>query len=126
MATKAEASAELGPSFDVVGDDLIVTHPTNPTLRLPLVLPLPVLDEWLAIDEDDWRREVEAIRDRIMPAAVRAEIDRIAETNGFFAIRVTREWGLGLSKLMGKALSYTSAGNHTETPSAQTSGPDSE
>lgn len=112
-------------SYEVVGDDLCVTH-DRVTTRLTLAIPWDRVGVWLAIPDGPPTEFYLRIRDEVMPAEVRDYVAAIEEADGIRAIEVQSQWVFALSDRLGKALRRMRSGGATPQPSQPTSGSDSE
>lgn len=99
------AEAEPTPEFEVVADQL-VCHSFD-GLRLPLVIPMPVVERWMQINAEakTWQKQLEGWRAEVIPAEVLATIQAAAEGDGMREIELLRRWSWGLDVRLGKALS---------------------
>lgn len=111
------------PTFEVVGDDLVVTHASGQPVRLSLQLGGEALDRWLTVVDESigWRDEADRLRFEVMPDYVRSIVDPIHEADAIFAVQVIRQWSKAVNDRLGKALGFSSAGDTAEEPSSPTS-----
>ena len=109
-------------TFDVVGDELLVTH-NGETLRLSLAQPWERFDRWLELKDNGWYELHGAIRDT-MPDSARDQVIALQATNALLAVEVVRRWSGALNARLGKCLSLLPSGESIEQPSPPTSGDD--
>ena len=112
-------------SYEVVGDDLCVTH-DRVTTRLTLAIPWDRMEVWLSIPDGVPTGVYRRILDEVMPAEVRDYVSAIEDIDGIRALEVQSQWVFALGDRLGKALRRMRSGGATPQPSPLTSGSDSE
>ena len=114
----------MADAFEVVGDDLCVTHGRT-TERLTLVVPFEAVAVWMEIGGVPLVVH-QRLRDEVMPAEVREYVAAIEAVDGVRAMAITAKWSHALRECLGKALLPSLSGETTEPPSPPTAGSDTD
>lgn len=112
-------------TFEVVGDDLLVTHGTS-TERLSLAVPMDRVQIWIdRVDGGVPAENHSIVRDQVMPDAAAAYVREVEQIDGVRAFAIVARWSNALRESLGKALLLPGYTESTEPPSPPTSGNDS-